>query len=58
VAFDFFSVPRLTLQLRYGLFVIEHGQRSILPFHLPRHPRAEWVVPPLREAFAEAGPYG
>ena len=57
VAFDFFTVPTLTFQLLYCLFVIEHGRRRILHFNVTRHPTAEWVVQQLREAFPEAGPY-
>ena len=56
VAFDFFTVPTLTFQLLYCLFVIEHGRRRILHFNVTRHPSAEWVVQQLREAFPEAGP--
>jgi transposase InsO family protein len=57
VGFDFFTVPTLTFQLLYCLFVIEHGRRRILHFNVTRHPTAEWVVQQLREAFPEAGPY-
>ena len=57
VAFDCFTVPTLTFQLLYCFFVIEHGRRRILHFNVTRHRSAEWVVPQLREAFAEAGPY-
>jgi hypothetical protein len=42
VAFDFFTVPTLTLQLLYCFFVIEHGRRRILHFNVTRHPSAEW----------------
>jgi hypothetical protein len=51
VGFDFFTVPTLTFQLLYCLFVIEHGRRRILHFNVTRHPTAEWVVQQLREAF-------
>ena len=57
VAFDFFTVPTLTFQLRYCFFVIEHGRRRILHCNVTRHPSADWVVQQLREAFAEASPY-
>ena len=57
VALDFFTVPTLTFQLLYGLFVIEHGRRRVLHFNITGHPTAEWVVQQLREAFPEAGPY-
>jgi hypothetical protein len=57
VAFDFFTVPTATFKLLYCFFIIAHRRCKILHFNVPRHPTAEWVVPPLREAFPEAGPY-
>jgi transposase InsO family protein len=57
VAFDFFTVPTVTFQLLYCLFVIEHGRRRILHFNVTRHPTAEGVLQQLREAFPEATPY-
>jgi transposase InsO family protein len=57
VAMDFFTVPTVTFQLLYCLFVIEHGRRKILHFNITRHPTAAWVVQQLREAFPEAAPY-
>jgi transposase InsO family protein len=54
---DFFAVPTLTFKLLYRFFVIEHGRRRILHFNITRHPTSEWVVPQLREAVPEAGPY-
>ena len=56
-AFDFFTVPTVTFQLRYCFFVIEHGRRKVLHFNVTRHPTAEWVLQQLREAFPEAAPY-
>lgn len=35
VAFDFFTVPTVTFELLYCLFVIEHGRRKILHFNVP-----------------------
>ena len=57
MALDFFTVPTLTFQLLYGLFVIEHSRRKILHFNVTRHPTTEWAVQQLREALPEAGPY-
>jgi putative transposase len=57
VAFDFFTVPTVTVKLLYCFFVIAHGRREILHFNVTRRPTAEWVVQQLREAFPEAGPY-
>jgi putative transposase len=41
----------------YCFFVIEHGRRRTLHFNVTRHPKAEWVIQQLREAFPEAGLY-
>ena len=57
VAIDFFTVPTLTFQLLYCLFIIEHGRRRILHFNVTAHPTSEWVVQQLREAFPEARPH-
>ena len=57
VAFDFFTVPTVTFQVLYCLFVIEHARRRILHFNITPHPTAEWIVQQLREAFPEAGPF-
>jgi hypothetical protein len=54
VALDFFTVPTLTFQLLYCLFVIHHGRRKILHFNVTRHPTAEWTLQQLREAFPDA----
>ncbi len=54
VALDFFTVPTITFQLLYCLFVIHHGRRKILHFNVTRHPTAEWTLQQLREAFPEA----
>jgi transposase InsO family protein len=56
-ALDFFTVPTMTFQVLYCLFVIEHGLRKILHFNVTRHPTAEWVVQQLRDAFSEAASY-
>ena len=57
VAIDFFTVPTLTFQLLYCLFIIEHGRRRILHFNVTAHPTSEWIVQQLREAFPEARPH-
>ena len=49
-AFDFFTVPTVTFQLRCCFFVIEHGRRRILHCN-------EWLVQQLREAFPDACHY-
>ena len=57
VARDFFTVPTITFQLLYGLFVIEHGRRRILHFNVTAHPTGDWVMQQLREAFPASGRY-
>ena len=57
VALDFFTVPTITFQLMYCLFVIHHGRRKILHFNVTRHPTAEWIVQQLREAFPDCVGY-
>jgi hypothetical protein len=48
VALDFFTVPTITFQLLYCLFVIHHGRRRILHFNVTRHPTAEWTLQQLQ----------
>ena len=57
VGLDFFTVPTITFQLLYGLFVIEHGRRRILHFSVTAHPTGDWVMQQLREAFPASGRY-
>jgi hypothetical protein len=38
VAMDFFTVPRITLQVLYGFFVITHGRRRISHCNVTAHP--------------------
>jgi putative transposase len=57
VAFDFFTVPTVTLQSLYCFFVIEHGRRKILHCNVTRHPTDDWVIQQLRQAFPQAAPY-
>jgi hypothetical protein len=53
VAFDFFTVATVTFQSLYCFFVIEHCRRKILHCNVTRHPTADWVIQPLREAFPQ-----
>jgi transposase InsO family protein len=56
-AMDFFTVPTVTFNVLYILFVIHHARRQILHFNVTTHPASEWVVQQLREAFPyEAAP--
>jgi hypothetical protein len=55
VALDCFTVPTLTFQSLYCLFVMEPARRKIRHFDVTRHPSADWIVQQLRNAFPEAG---
>jgi putative transposase len=50
-AMDFFTVPTVTFDLLYCIFIIGHGRRRILHFNVTRHPASAWLVQQLREAF-------
>jgi putative transposase len=50
-AMDFFVVPTVTFRILYVWFVIGHGRRRIVHFHVTDHPDAAWVAQQLREAF-------
>jgi hypothetical protein len=55
-AMDFFTVPMLTFEVLYCLFVIAHDRRSILHFNATKYPTSEWVSQQLREAFPYDSP--
>ena len=46
-AMDFFTVPTITFGVLYCFFIIGHGRRRILHFHVTRHPASLWVVQQL-----------
>lgn len=50
-AMDFFTVPTLTFQVLYCLFVIAHDRRRILHCNITQHPTGFWITQQLREAF-------
>src|SRR5262249_18582649 len=50
-AMDFFSVPTVTFNVLYVLFIVGHDRRRILHFNVSRHPTSLWIVQQLREAF-------
>ena len=50
-AMDFFTVPTITFGVLYCFFVLAHGRRRILHFHITKHPTSQWIVQQLREAF-------
>ena len=43
-AIDFFTVPTVTFNVLYILFVIHHARRQILHFNVTAHPASKWVV--------------
>jgi hypothetical protein len=51
-AFDFFTVPTLTIRVLYCFFVIDHCRGKMLHFQTTAHPTSEWIVQQLREAFS------
>ena len=50
-AMDFFAAPTITFGVLYGFFVISHDRRRILHFNVTKHPRSNWIIQQLREAF-------
>ena len=52
-AMDFFVVPTVRFQLLYVWFVIGHGRRRVIHFHVTLNPTARWVIQQLREAFPD-----
>jgi putative transposase len=49
---DFFTVPTVTFQLLYCVFIIiSHDRRQILHVNVTRHPTSTWIAQQLREAF-------
>ncbi len=54
---DLFVVPTISLQLLYGLLILQHGRREILWLGATTHPSAEWISRQLMEAYGwEQGP--
>src|SRR5271170_3887950 len=47
-AMDLFTVPTITFGVLYCFFIIGHGRRRILHFHVTRRPDSLWVVQQLR----------
>jgi hypothetical protein len=56
VAFDFFTVPKVTFNPLHRFFVIEHGRRKVLHLNATCHPMAGWAVQQLGAPSREAGP--
>jgi len=53
-AMDFFAVSTIAFRVLYVWFVLAHGRRKVMHFHVTANPTAPWVVQQLREAFPEA----
>jgi len=53
-AMDFFVVSTIAFRVLYVWFVLAHGRRKVMHFHVTANPTAPWVVQQLREAFPEA----
>ena len=47
-AMNFFTVARLTFSVLYGLLVVDHDRRKILPLNVIQNPSAHWVAQQLR----------
>jgi transposase InsO family protein len=52
-AMDFFTVPTVTFQVLYVLFIIHHTRRRILHLGVTPYPSAAWISQRLREAFPD-----
>ncbi|MFC1573162.1 integrase core domain-containing protein [Candidatus Eisenbacteria bacterium] len=52
-AMDFFTVPTVTFQVLYVLFIIHHARRKILHVGITPNPTAAWICQRLREAFPD-----
>jgi transposase InsO family protein len=50
---DFFVIPTVRFRLLYVWFVLDHGRRRILHFHVTENPTASWVIQQLRHAFPD-----
>jgi hypothetical protein len=53
---DIFTVPTLTFQALYRLFLINHDRRRILHFSVTPHPTSQWIAQQFREGFSRMGP--
>ena len=50
-AADLFVVPTIGFKLLYGLVILKHGRRRLIPYAVTAHPTAEWVAQQVVEAF-------
>jgi hypothetical protein len=53
VAMDFFTVPTVSFQVLYVLFIIHHARRRIVHTGISPYPTAAWVCRRLREALPD-----
>ncbi|MFC1573322.1 hypothetical protein ACFL6M_06955 [Candidatus Eisenbacteria bacterium] len=52
-AMDFLTVPTVTLQMLYVLFIIHLARRKILHIGVTLNPTAAWICRRLREIFPD-----
>lgn len=52
-AMDFFTVPTVTFQVLYVLFIIHDPRRRMLHLGVTPYPSAAWICQRLREAFPD-----
>jgi hypothetical protein len=50
-AIDFFTVPTATFRVLFVFVVLSHKRRRVLHFGVTEHPRQEWTIQQMREAF-------
>jgi hypothetical protein len=43
VSIDFFTVPTITMKVRFVFIILEHGRRQVLHFNVTEHPTAAWT---------------
>jgi transposase InsO family protein len=48
---DLFVVPTATFGLLYGLVILRHDRRRIVPFNVTTEPSSLWVARQVRQAF-------
>jgi transposase InsO family protein len=53
VSIDFFTVPTVTLRVRFVFVVLEHRRRQVLHFNVTDHHTAAWTAQQIVEAFVD-----
>jgi putative transposase len=59
VSIDFFTVPTITMRVRFVVIVLEHHRRKVMHFNATEHPTGAWTAQQIVQAFADrdAHPY-